>query len=226
MKIVEIIDGAELADEEIMVHLGQLLPDESVELVKTSAFPKLLARLLREAPLRYDIFPLQCGPDEWRLLVYARERPDPRSVAAYLGWDHDRLDAMLVRALELTKNNRWDHAAALIADFHTGLFRHIYVEEEILFPAFDGANGSTGGGPTEVMRDEHVMIKECVDGLLAAATAMDQDELDRHHANLLGVLVEHNMKEESVLYPETDKALGKNARNELVERMMLGMHTQ
>ena len=221
MKIIEIIDGAELTDEDILEHLSRLVPDDSVELVRTTAVPQLLERLLEDAPLRYDFSPLQNGPDEWRVLVCVRERPDPRSVTAYLGWDHDRLDAMLVRALDLAKREQWDHARALIADFRTGLFRHIEIEEAILFPAFDDATGMAGGGPTEVMKHEHIAIKEFVEGLLIAAAEKSQEELDQHHAGLLGVLVEHNMKEESILYPATDRALNPEERRQLVERLML-----
>ena len=221
MKIIEIIDGAELTDEDILEHLSRLVPDDSVELVRTTAVPQLLERLLKDAPLRYDFSPLQNGPDEWRVLVCVRERPEPRSVTAYLGWDHDRLDAMLVRALDLAKRERWDHARALIADFRTGLFRHIEIEEAILFPAFDEATGMVAGGPTEVMKHDHAVIRECVEGLWIAATMKSPDELDQHHASLLGVLVEHNMKEETILYPTTDRALDHDERHQLVERMML-----
>ncbi|MCB9896168.1 MAG: hemerythrin domain-containing protein [Planctomycetes bacterium] len=221
MKIIEVIDGAEFTDEVILEHLSRLVPDDSVELVRTTAVPQLLARLLRDAPLRYDFSPLQNGPDEWRVLVCVRERPEPRSVTAYLGWDHDRLDAMLVRALDLAKRERWDHARALIADFRTGLFRHIEVEESILFPAFDDATGMAGGGPTEAMKHEHVAIREFVEGLVIAAVERSHEELDQHHAGLLGVLVEHNMKEETLLYPTTDRVLDHEERHQLVERMML-----
>ena len=41
-------------------------------------------------------------------------------------------------------------------------------------------------------------------------------------ATLLGVLVEHNMKEEQILYPGTDRMLENGAREKLVETLLLG----
>lgn len=219
---MKIIHTTGLAYDDLLQHLTSLDPDASVELVGTHSIIVLLERLLRDQPLRYEFSTICRGPYEWRVLVFVFGGQERRSVTAYLGRDHDRLDDLLQRAVRLANQDDWDETRSLIADFHAGLFWHIEIEERVLFPEFEKLRGGATDGPTEVMRDEHVAIKESVNGLLDASAAQDRDELARHHADLLGVLVEHNMKEENILYPETDRTLNESARNQLVERMMLG----
>jgi iron-sulfur cluster repair protein YtfE (RIC family) len=101
------------------------------------------------------------------------------------------------------------------------LFRHIHIEDDILFPAFEERTGMRDTGPTAVMRAEHVEIKNAVDEMLLAARAEELETLERWHANLLGVLVEHNMKEEQILYPGTDHLLSDGLRDALVRLLML-----
>ena len=221
MQITEAMDAREMQEDDILRRLGELKTRDEVELTRHEDTEHLLRRMVRESPLRYDFAPLFSGPDEWRLHIRVRDESEPRSVMQYLGWDHDRLDDLLSRGLELARTDRWEDAAPLLQDFRSGLFRHIDIENEILFKAFEEVTGIGSGGPTTVMRHEHVDIKEYVDGILQAAADRNPDELERQHANLLGVLVEHNMKEENILYPATDRALDPASRTRLVEDLLL-----
>ena len=220
---MEVIDINRLDYDDMLQQLSCLEPGHSIELVGTRAIVGLLKRLLQDQPLRYELSTIRRRPDEWRVKVIVFGEEEPRSVTSYLGRDHDRLDDLLQQAVKLAAHGEWAETQSLIADFRDGLFWHIEIEERLLFPEFELLSGSSAGGPTEAMRSEHDTIKECVNGLVEAAGAEDHDELARHHADLLGVLVEHNMKEESILYPETDRALNGSARNLLVEQMMLGV---
>jgi uncharacterized protein (DUF2249 family) len=220
MRITETLEP-NLQDDAVLEKLLELNPGDGLELVRGENPQPLLERLLREAPLRYDFSPLEAGPGRWRFHIHVREEPVHRSVSRYLAWDHDRLDDILNRAMELGRGEQWEEAAALAAEFRIGLFRHIEIEEAILFKAFEEVTGMREGGPTEVMRHEHVDIKESVDGILQASVDRSLDDLERNHANLLGVLIEHNMKEENILYPLTDRSLDEFARASLVEDLML-----
>lgn len=205
----------------IVARLEGLQPGEMLELVAPHEPSKLLSKLLAEFPLRFDFSPLERGPVAWRYHVTARLDPVPRSVTNYLAWDHDRLDAMLEHAFEHAQHGEWPGALALAQDFKHGLFRHIEIEEQILFPAFEEATGIRDMGPTVVMRHEHVDIKEAVEGIVRGAKDKNLDEMERQRANLLGVLIEHNMKEEQILYPSTDQRLDATALEGLVVKLML-----
>lgn len=153
--------------------------------------------------------------------LVARDTAARPGVTEYLSWDHDRLDATLATGLAAAAGGDWEQANACVQAFRLGLLRHIDIEEKMLFPAFEERTGMRHGGPTQVMRMEHEGIQECVAGIVSSAERHDADELMRWHANLLGVLVEHNMKEEQILYPGIDRVLDDADRAQMVTDMLL-----
>lgn len=218
MQIMETLDDPELSHDDILHILSALNPGDGIEMLRRNDPAPLLQLLLEVAPLRYDFAPLQRGPGQWRYVVRVRDNRSLRSVMRYLTWDHDRLDSLLNAAVNLARTDQWREAHVPIVDFAHGLLRHIDIEENDLFPVFDRV---AEDGPTEVMRHDHEAIKECVEGMLKATASRHIDDFERSHADLLGVLIEHNMKEENIVYPLTDRALADAERNALVETMML-----
>jgi len=91
--------------------------------------------------------------------------------------------------------------------FDSGLRRHLAMEEEVLFPAFEAATGMTGGGPTFVMRSEHSQMRGVLDQMAAAMEKGDHGELVDQGDTLLLLIQQHNAKEEGMLYPMAERAL-------------------
>jgi iron-sulfur cluster repair protein YtfE (RIC family) len=155
--------------------------------------------------------------------------PDSASIAGFLEWDHDRLDGLLDDTRRLLGSGRPEDAAARCTEFRDGLLRHIRMEEEILFPAFELATGMSHGGPTAQMRLEHTEIRACLDrmrdlfaaagGRVAPGAAPLPPAFEDLRAALIGVLVDHNVKEERVLYPMTDQLLPAQEKESLLRRM-------
>lgn len=142
------------------------------------------------------------------------------TVSEYLKHDHRRLDALLDRVLAAIRESALGDASRHLAEFGNGLVRHIEIEERVLFPAFEAKTGMRHG-PTSVMRIEHGDLRACIaeldDALLANARDRALEALDA----LLDALVPHNDKEERVLYPMIERALGSpQASAELVRDMM------
>jgi len=183
----------------------------------------LLTLMQSERAGQFDWSPLEEGPELWRVSITRRSGDDAgeRGVAEYLEWDHDRLDGLLERASSLVTSGNRAEAAALFSEFKTGLLRHIRMEEEVLFPAFEQATDFGRGGPTTVMRSEHLEIRGVLQGIEEFFKDKDRDpgEFARLRHSLLAVLGEHNSKEEHVVYPMTDQALPPGQRDELVRRM-------
>lgn len=214
--------AAEQSLAQVLQRLNRLKPGQSLDVVTAHEPTPLLRAVLAEFPLAFDFSPLQPGPGQWRYHIYRRDTRPQRSVTDYLAWDHDRLDALLESSLDHARRQDWAGNLALAEDFSHGLQRHILIEEEILFPAFEAATGMHEGGPTLVMRHEHVDIKACLGQILEGARARNLDAMEQSRANLLGVLVSHNMKEESILYPTTDRFHHDAALEQLVLKLMLG----
>ena len=121
--------------------------------------------------------------------------------------DHRRCDAIWAR-LEGAADAR-DNAAlqALFAEFDRAIRQHLDLEETILFPAFEAATGLRGG-PTQVMRMEHAQMRALLDRMAKSAAVGDGDGVVDHGDTLLMLVQQHNLKEEGMLYPMCERALG------------------
>jgi iron-sulfur cluster repair protein YtfE (RIC family) len=142
----------------------------------------------------------------------------PDSVTERLGADHGRLDFVLADVKRLLAAGQLARASARFAAFRDGLARHIAVEEEVLFPAFEGSAGLAG--PIHVMRAEHAEIRrlmaEVASSLADGAAGCRTTPL----AALTARVFAHNGKEERILYPAMDRVgLAAAVCDELVRRI-------
>lgn len=132
------------------------------------------------------------------------------TIAAFLTDDHRACDDSLVAAERLIASRSWDEARARCDAFRVAVERHFAREEEVLFPAFEAATGMTTG-PTAVMRTEHRQIRQVLESLQAALGRRDRNECLGIVETLVMLIQQHNAKEENVLYPMSDRALGDRA---------------
>ena len=95
-------------------------------------------------------------------------------------------------------------AGPLWAQFKASMLRHFAFEEDVLFPAFEAATGMTQG-PTAMMRLEHTQMRGLMAEMQAAADAGDFETVADHGDTLLMITAQHNLKEERMLYPMTDR---------------------
>jgi iron-sulfur cluster repair protein YtfE (RIC family) len=100
------------------------------------------------------------------------------------------------------------------------LRRHIYLEEEFLFPPLRGAGMMM---PVFVMVREHAEMWRLLDELeprLAAGAS--PGGLAEACTQLVSLLQAHNPKEEQILYPPAEQTLGAQATGELRQFMRTG----
>jgi hypothetical protein len=130
--------------------------------------------------------------------------PEPRTISRFLTEDHDRLDALLRRAL--ARPGEVDRES--FDAFRAGLLRHIGIEEKILLPAAREARGGDSLPLGRRLRIDHGAITS----LLVPTPAIA--------AELRFILEPHNVVEEEPggLYDTCDGLLAGRA-SELVERM-------
>jgi iron-sulfur cluster repair protein YtfE (RIC family) len=90
------------------------------------------------------------------------------------------------------------------------LRRHIYTEEELLFPPLRHAGML---GPILVMLREHAEMWPLLDTLdHGLVEDVDEDVLRTTCRHLLVLLQHHNPKEEQIVYPEIDRVVDVDAR--------------
>ncbi|MCO4763873.1 MAG: hemerythrin domain-containing protein [Myxococcales bacterium] len=130
----------------------------------------------------------------------------PKTLTEFAASDHKHCDQLWadVEAAE------GDDAACLAAwkAFTDAMERHFKMEEEVMFPAFEQATGMHGGGPTAVMRMEHKQMRGVMATMAAAADDGDFELLIDHGDTLMMLIAQHNVKEENMLYPMSQRAIG------------------
>ncbi|MCB1960955.1 MAG: hemerythrin domain-containing protein [Rhodocyclaceae bacterium] len=121
--------------------------------------------------------------------------------------DHGRCDALFADAEAAAEAAQWPLCQILTRNFCDAVLRHFSIEEDVIFPAFEARTGMRAG-PTQVMRSEHAQMRELFDALSAASQTEDADAFADAAETLLLLMQQHNMKEENILYPMCDQAIG------------------
>jgi hemerythrin-like domain-containing protein len=139
-------------------------------------------------------------------------------LAALLTREHHYIDGGIERYLENLHNGEGADATPLL-DAMAALRRHIYLEEEFVFPTL--ASGGLGI-PIQVMLREHGAIWRAMDELEERLADGEPPQLRGDCLELLGLLESHNAKEEPVIYPRAQPALDPEEQAELATFLASG----
>jgi iron-sulfur cluster repair protein YtfE (RIC family) len=141
------------------------------------------------------------------------------SITAPLFQHHKHCDQIFAEAEEACAEGDWVTGARAFALLNNQLETHFTSEEQVLFPAFEEATGMFSG-PTEMMRSEHRQMRELLAQMQGSLESKDGDTFDGAAQTLLILMQQHNMKEENILYPMCDNALGaSDVGTSLMERL-------
>ena len=132
---------------------------------------------------------------------------DHPSLQEYFSEDHRRCDACWAEVEGAAESGSAADVKTAWQRFEAAQRRHLRMEEEVIFPAFERATGMTGGGPTFVMRAEHDQMRGLLEQMGEAAEAGELDALVDLGDTLLMLIQQHNQKEEHMLYPMSSDAL-------------------
>lgn len=138
-------------------------------------------------------------------------------ISRYLTADHTHCDDLFAEAENAVASADWQRGQTHFQGFEAATLHHFMREESVLFPAFEAHTGIRHG-PTEVMREEHVEMRETMQGMGQALAKRDTDAYLGLAETLLMLMRQHNMKEEQMLYPMADRALADTA-SEVVHQM-------
>ncbi|HUW49947.1 MAG TPA: hemerythrin domain-containing protein [Sulfuricella sp.] len=139
------------------------------------------------------------------------------TISSYMTSDHHRCDELFAQAEADASGQDWAITAAGLRAFLESMQHHFKMEEEVLFPAFEQRTGMSMG-PTQVMRMEHVQMRELFDAMADAVKQQDRDEFLGQAETLLVMMQQHNMKEEQMLYHMADRALA-DEMEEMLQNM-------
>jgi len=129
-----------------------------------------------------------------------------QSILEYMSGEHARCDEYFSSAEQYVAEENWEQASSQFDKFRDELEIHFRMEEQILFPQFERATGNAGG-PSAVMRMEHAQLRELLQALATLVEEKNKDGFLGTSETLLILMQQHNMKEEQMLYPMTDRVL-------------------
>ncbi|WP_178030904.1 hemerythrin domain-containing protein [Pelagibaculum spongiae] len=138
------------------------------------------------------------------------------SISELMSADHRRCDQLQASFEAAVEKNEIDKIVTIFDDFYAAVDRHFRMEEEVLFPEFESVTGMTRG-PTQVMKMEHQQIRQQLESLKLSLQQNDYEKALGVSENLLILTQQHNMKEEQMLYPMTDRSLPNTAAT--IEKM-------
>ena len=132
--------------------------------------------------------------------------------------DHDRLDNK-IKKYSTEKLVDIERAESIFLSFKSELERHIIWEEDILFPVFERKTGTKDGGPTSVMRIEHIEIKKYLQEIKRKLHVKKIQDPCKEEVALFKVLESHNQKEENILYPGIDNLTSEQEKELMIKEM-------
>jgi len=139
-------------------------------------------------------------------------------LAEFFEQDHRDCDARWADVEELLDTEDIDAARPAWEKYLAGMQRHIAMEEEVLFPAFEQASDLLEAGPTAVMRQEHEQIRALLAEIGETIESGDCEQALEVGDTLLMLVQSHDAREEEVLYPEAENLLS-GRWEELAERL-------
>ena len=121
------------------------------------------------------------------------------NIKEFMAQDHRDCDLLFAKAESAAASEDWDAATQAFNDFVQAMERHLGVEENELFPAFEEATGMAMG-PTEMMRMEHDQMRVLFVEMRDAMERQHGDDYLGLSETLLIMMQQHNLKEEQILY--------------------------
>ena len=130
------------------------------------------------------------------------------SIDQIMQHDHERLDALLEACATAVQESRWQDAAGLLEQFRRGIVEgHMFVEETMLFPAFEALEGGDEHSLTALLRKGHQDLRVFFQEMAEAIEAQDAEEFNDFLSTVQTILKQHDAREEAELYPHLADAL-------------------
>ena len=139
------------------------------------------------------------------------------TILDFLGTDHRACDDFFAAAEVAVAQKNRDRARSLFDRFRMAMDRHLAMEEQVLFPAFEAKTGNSMG-PTGVMRMEHEQMRALVNDMETAIASGNDASYLGLSETLNMFTQQHNLKEESMLYPMSDQVLA-DTREDIIRDM-------
>ncbi len=135
----------------------------------------------------------------------------------WLVHEHALYEDLLARSQGAADTEDWETVDRVISELVTHLKRHMALEEEVLYPAFE-ATPHAPQGPTRALRDEHGNIVRLIRDTARVIRTRDSDHVHECLVELERLMIKHHEKEEDIFLPMASHILNAS-RDELLRRL-------
>lgn len=135
----------------------------------------------------------------------------------WLVHEHSMYENLLSLCQEAVGIEDWDSASRVFAELVTHLKRHMLLEEEVLYPAYEAAPHAPQG-PTVALREEHSAIVRQVLDMERIIKTRDSEHVLEGLVQLENRMITHHEKEEDIFLPMASHILSAS-RDELLRKL-------
>jgi iron-sulfur cluster repair protein YtfE (RIC family) len=135
----------------------------------------------------------------------------------WLWHDHRDYEELLLACARGADAAAWAAARERLHDLVSLLKGHFLMEEEVLFPAYEGLVDAPDA-PTRKLRREHDQMRDLLEHLSGAVEAQDRPRAAEVVTRLEALMSQHHEKEEEIFLPMAQHALLER-REEVMERL-------
>jgi hemerythrin-like domain-containing protein len=135
----------------------------------------------------------------------------------WLVHEHSLYEDLLTECHDAVENEDWEGVNLIFSQLVMHLKRHIALEEEVLYPAYESAPNAPQG-PTGALREEHSTIIRLLQDMAPIIRTRDSEHLLESLAYLENQMIKHHEKEEDIFLPMASHILN-SSRDELSSRL-------
>jgi iron-sulfur cluster repair protein YtfE (RIC family) len=118
----------------------------------------------------------------------------------WLVHEHSLYEDLLSECQDALRIEDWGTVNRVLHELVTHLKRHMALEEEVLFPAYESAPHAPQG-PTTVLREEHSGIVRLIQDLARVIKAREATHVHECLDQLENLMIKHHEKEEDIFLP-------------------------
>ncbi len=139
------------------------------------------------------------------------------STENWLIHEHSLYENLLSQCTEAVEIEDWKTVKLLFKKLVTHLKRHMALEEEVLYPAYE-AETHAPQGPTGALREEHDHIVRLVMDMAQIIKTRNSDHVLECLTHLEKQMIKHHEKEEDIFLPMASHILEAN-RDEISQQL-------
>ncbi len=135
----------------------------------------------------------------------------------WLVHEHSLYEDLLSQCQEAVDREDWESVNRVFSELVTRLKRHMALEEEVLFPAYESTPHAPQG-PTTALREEHSGIVRVIRDMARIIKTRDSAQVLEGLAHLELQMIKHHEKEEDIFLPMASHILNAS-RDDLLRKL-------